>query len=103
MTTLTTDAEISAAVAAWLVEHAVLPSEPQNWPIVRFRYADGTGGTVLWVGTQFEYVLRTLDSRPNAYAVYPFAVTTFRELGEELITSVHEMATSSARSFLATH
>lgn len=95
----TTDDEIAAAITRWLAEHPVLPTERVE-PVIRFRYADGTGGAIRWEpeqsdwttdivsGKWFHYFFRT-DRR---YVDLRFTPEFFTDAAVPVIALLHEEA-----------
>lgn len=95
-TIVSTDEQIAEAVAAWLDARGSVPE--REWPagiVVRFRYPDGTGGSVAWeperqhtecdtersVGPWFAYNLRNASHAAGLY----FTPEIFRDSAGPII------------------
>ena len=93
---LTTDTEITEAVARWLDEHTKWPTEPER--VARFVYSDGTGGSVVarrdngsfehntkGIGDVFIYRLHA----PDRVAAVIFTPEFFRDCAVPVIPLLH--------------
>lgn len=98
ITILTTDDEITEAVAQWIEARLAVPTE-RDIEVARFHYGDGTGGVVRWTGDRFAYFLRTINAPRNAYAEYYFSAETVGEF--PIIDEMHREAARAMQRVLA--